>query len=69
MLSEVAFPAVNVVNAENLCNMLSWVGGMVNISPQSLDAVDFAVRRKTIIEGAFLKTQSLWIQMVEPVLC
>ena len=27
---EVAFPAVNVVNAENILNMLSWVGGMVN---------------------------------------
>ena len=36
---EVAFPAVNVVNAENACSVLSWVGGMVNISPESLDVV------------------------------
>ena len=34
--------------------MLSWVGEMVNIFPQSLDAVGFGVRRKTITEGASL---------------
>ena len=31
--------------------MLSWVGGMVNIFLQSLDAVAFGVRWKTMIEG------------------
>ena len=44
VLSTVAYPVVNVANAENTCNMLSWVGGMVNIFPQSLDAVTFEVR-------------------------
>ena len=34
--------------------MLSWVGGMVNIVPESLDAVAFGVRWKTRIEGASL---------------
>ena len=51
MLSAVAFPAVNVVNAENTCNVLSWVGGMVNISRRRLDAVTSGVRWTTLIKG------------------
>ena len=54
VLSAVAFPAVNVVDAENYCDMRSWVGDMVNIFPQSLDAVALGARWKTMIEGASL---------------
>ena len=51
VLSAVAFPTVNVVNAENTCNTLSWVSGMVTILSQSIDAVAFGVRWKKMIEG------------------
>ena len=53
-LTAVAFPAVMVVNAENTCNMLNWVGGMVNTFPQSLDAKAFGLRWKTMIDGVSL---------------
>ena len=43
VLSAVAFPAANVVNAEKAFNVLTWLGGMVNIFPQNLDAVAFEV--------------------------
>ena len=69
VLIAVAFPGVNVVKAENACDMLSWVGGMVNVFPQSLDAVSFGVPSEDNDRGGFSNTQSLWIQMVGPALC
>ena len=54
---------VGVVCVCFVVSVISWVAGMVNVFPESLDAVAFETHCPTVIEGAS-PLQSSWIQMV-----